>query len=178
MLLKRCVTYSDSGLTWEVDLMTCRAGSGRAWIGLQAARPQTSPGPKPSAPRDHEELELDGQKAYNSVSTRLAYLAADRPDIAFAPKECSRADGKATFADFTRLECIGRYYFHTPRAVWEFPLQTEESIVTIDGLSDAGAASCTKTRRSDTWSLLVTEQRGIGVLQHHVSRCELGHRVG
>ena len=35
-----------------------------------------------------------------------------------------------------------------PRAVWEFPLQTEESIVTIDGLSDADAANYTNTRCS------------------------------
>ena len=38
----------------------------------------------------HDELELDGQKAYRLVSARLAYVGADRPDIAFVCKECSR----------------------------------------------------------------------------------------
>ena len=56
-VLKRCVTYNDSGLTWEAD-------PALAEHGLQSARPQTSPsGAKPSTPLDHEELELDGQKA-------------------------------------------------------------------------------------------------------------------
>ena len=88
------------------------------------------------------------------MSARLAYLAADRPDIAFACKECSRAVGKATRADFTRLKRIGPYLLHTPRAVWEFPLQTEESTVKIDGFSDADAAGCPETRRSTSGGCL------------------------
>ena len=79
-------------------------------------------GAKPSTPLDQEELESDGQQAYHSVSATLAYLASDRLDTAFACKECSRAVGKATRADLTRLKRIGRYLLHTPRAVWEFPL--------------------------------------------------------
>ena len=64
-----------------------------AELGLQAARPQTSPsgGAKPTALLNHEELEPVGQKAYHSVSVKLAYLALDRPDIAFASKKCRRA---------------------------------------------------------------------------------------
>ena len=49
---------------------------------------------------------------------------------------------KATRADLTRLKRVGRYLLYTPRAVWEFPLQQEESIVLIDGHSDADAAGC------------------------------------
>ena len=146
-VLNRCVVYNGSGLTWEADPR--HAELAVAELGLQAARPQTSPGgAKPSTPLDHEELELDGQEAYHSVSARLANLSADRPDIAFACKECSRAVGKATRAELTRLKSVGRYLLHTPRAVWEFPLQTEETVVKIDGLSDADAAGCTKTRHS------------------------------
>ena len=129
-VLNRCVICSDSGLTWEADPR--HAELAVAELGLQAARPQTSPsGAKPSTPLDHEELELDGQKAYHSVSARLAYLAADRPDVAFACKECSRAVGKGASADLTRLKRIGRHLFHTPRAVWEFPLQTEDDRWTV-----------------------------------------------
>ena len=62
--LHRCVTYSESGLTWDTQ----------SWQWQQ-----TSPGgAKPNAPLDHEELEPGAQKAYHSVSARLAYLAADR----------------------------------------------------------------------------------------------------
>ena len=149
----RCVTYSDSGLTWEADPR--HAELALAELGLQPARPQTSPGgTKPSAPLDQEELESDGQTAYHSVSARLAYQALDRPDIAFACKECSRAVGKATRADLTRLKRIGRDLLCTPRVVWEFTVQYEESIVLIDGLSDADAAGCPKTRRSTSGGCL------------------------
>ena len=152
-VLNRCVTYSDSGLTWEADPR--HAELAVAELGPQAARPHTSPGgAKPSAPLDQEELESHGQQAYHSVSARLAYLASDRSDIAFACKECSRAVLKATRADLTRLKRIGRFLLHTPRAVWEFPLQQKESIVLIDGLSDAHAAGCPKTRRSTSGECL------------------------
>ena len=124
-VLNHCVVYNDSGLTWEADPR--HAELAVAELRLQSARPQTSPGgAKPSTPLDLEELEFDEQKAHHSVSIRLAYLAADRLDIAFASKECSRAVGKATRADFTRLKRVGRYLLHTSRAVWEFLLQTED----------------------------------------------------
>ena len=116
-VLNRCTVYNDSGLTWEADPR--HAELAVAELGLQSARPQTSPdGAKPSTPLDHEELEPDGEKAHYSVSTRLAYLAADQPDIEFACKECSQA----TRADLVRLKRIGRCLLHTPRAVWNFPL--------------------------------------------------------
>ena len=128
-----------------------------AELGLQAARLQASPdGAKPNASVDHEERELDGQKAYHRVWVRLAYLAADRPDIAFACKEYRRAVGKATRADLTRLKRIGRYLLHAPRAVREL-----ESITTIDGLSDADAAGCTKTRRSTSGGCLRVGQHNV-----------------
>ena len=38
--------------------------------------------------------------------------------------------------------------------MWEFPLQNEESIVTIGGLSDADAAGCPITRRSTSGGCL------------------------
>ena len=105
-VLKRCVTYSDSGLTSTADPLHAELVPTEP--GLLAARPKTSPGgAKPNGPLDHEELEPDGQKAFHSVSARLAYLASDRPDFAFDCKECSCAFGKATRADFTRLKRVG-----------------------------------------------------------------------
>ena len=75
-VLNRCVSYSDSGMTWEADPR--HAELAVAELGLQAARPQTSPGcAKPNAPLDDEELELDGQKAFHSVSARLSWQQID-----------------------------------------------------------------------------------------------------
>ena len=85
-MFNRCVTYSDSGLTREAGPRHAKLAV--AELGQKAARPQTSPsGAKPNAPLDHEELEPDGQQAYHCVSARLAYLAADVHDIAFACKK-------------------------------------------------------------------------------------------
>ena len=81
-VLNRCVAYNDSGLTWEADPRHAELAA--AELGLQGARPQTTPsGAKPSGPLYHEELDPDGQEAHHSVSARVANLAADRPDIAF-----------------------------------------------------------------------------------------------
>ena len=63
------------------------------------------------------------------------------------PRNAAAQSGKQR-ADLTRPKRIGRYLLHTPRAVWEFPLQNEESIVKIDGLSDADAVGCPNTRRT------------------------------
>ena len=59
-VLNRCVTFSDSGLTWEADPRYAELAVAELG-GLQATRPQTSPGgAKSSTPLDQEELELDG----------------------------------------------------------------------------------------------------------------------
>ena len=67
--LNRCVTNSDSGLTWEADPR--HEDLAVAELGLQLARPRTSAGgAKSKAPLDHEELEPDGQKTRHSVPAR------------------------------------------------------------------------------------------------------------
>ena len=48
--------------------------------------------------------------------------------------------------------------------MWEFPLQQEESIVLIDGLSDADVAGCPKTRRSTSGGCLRFGQHTLATL--------------
>ena len=98
--LNRCVPFSDLGLTWEADSRHAELA--------EAAQSQVHHWTT-------RNLNPMGKKAYHSVSARLAYLASERLDIAFACKECSRAVGKATRADLTRLKRIGRYLLYTPR---------------------------------------------------------------
>ena len=169
-VLNRCVSYNDSGLTWEADPQHTELAV--AELDLQAARSQTSPGGiKPNTPLDQEELEPDGQKAYHSVSARLSHLASDRPDIAYACKECSRAVGKATRADLTSLIRIRRYQLKTPRAVWEFQLQQEENMMMIDRLSYADASGCPKTRRSTSGGCLRVGQHTLQLGRQHRKWC-------
>ena len=47
-----------------------------------------------------------------------------------------------------------------PRAVWEFPLQNEESIVTIDGLSNWFS----KNETLDIWRMLASRSTHLGNL--------------
>ena len=67
------------------------------------------------------------------------------------------------------LKRIGRHLLHTPRAVWEFLLHTEERIVTIDVLDIWRVFARRSTHLGnlvvDTESC-VNEQRGIRVPQH------------
>ena len=153
-VLNRCVIFGNAGLTWEAD--PWHAELAVAEFGLQAARPQTSPGgAKPNAPLDHEELEPDGQKAYHSVSARLSYFTAIQPDIASACKECS-------------LKRIGPYPLNSQRGVWEFPLQSGENIVTIDGFSDADAIWWMLTRWTTYLGNLVVDTEGCAVERRRI----------
>ena len=111
-MLNRCVTYSDFGLTWEADPR--HAGSGLDCKRRDPRRAQSAQ----SQVHHWTKRNWNWMGNKPSVSAILAYLASDRPDIAFACKECSRAVRKATRADLTRLKRIGRYLLHTPRAVW------------------------------------------------------------
>ena len=65
----------------------------------------------PNAPLDHEELEPGAQKAYHSVSARLAYLAADRLESGSRESNACRTH--------TCPKRIGQYLLHAPRVVGE-----------------------------------------------------------
>ena len=62
------------------------------------------------------------------MGRKLTYLASGGPEIELACKECSRAVGRATRADLTRLRRIERYLLLAPRAVWNFPLSGEDDV--------------------------------------------------
>ena len=138
-MLNRCVTNSDSVLTCEGDPR--HAELAEAELGLQSARQQTSSGgAKPNAPCDHEELELVGQRKPTTACQRHWHIWHQTdPTSQRIVRNATAQLGKHQRADHTRLK--------RPLAVWEFP-PDEESIVTVDGLSDADAAGYPKTRRS------------------------------
>ena len=104
-VLNRCVMCSDSGLTWEADPR--HAELVVAELGLHTSS-ETTDEPRRRCTTGPRGTGIRWAKTYHSVSARLAYLASDRPDIAFACKGCSRAVGKATRGDLTRLKRIGR----------------------------------------------------------------------
>ena len=152
-VLNRCVTYSDSGLTWEADPRHAELAA--AELGLQSARPQTSPGgAKPSTHLTTKTWNLTGRKPTTACQQDWhIWQQADLTSHSPARNAAVQLERQPVLTSHV-LKRIGRHLLHTPRAVWEFPLQTEERIVTIDGLSDADAAGCTKTRRSTSGGCL------------------------
>ena len=151
VVLNLCVTCSDARLTWEADPR--HAELAVAELDLQAARPQTSPGSKVTAPPDHEELEPDGQKP-TTTSHRLAYLASNRSEIAFACKESSRSvkarRRDLTRRDPTRLKRVGRYLLHAPRAVLGLHPTRREKHRNFGDLKTADHKVLSETKQSST----------------------------
>ena len=65
---------------------------------------------------------MESHKAseYRAIVARMNYLAADRPDIAFAVKEAAREISSPTNGGWDRLKRIGRYLSYRPRLVLEY----------------------------------------------------------
>ena len=113
-VFNRCVSYSDSGWTWEADAR--RAELAVAGLGLQSARPRTGPGgAKLNAPLDHEELEPDRQKAYQRCQQDWRTWHLTDPTLHSIAKNAAAQSGKRRV---TRLGCIGRYLLHALRVAW------------------------------------------------------------
>ena len=85
--------------------------------------------------------------AFRSIAARLNYLAADRPDIAFAVKEVARTMSAPKQGCWDRLKRIGRYLLQSPRVVMKFGWQPTPNELTI--YTDADWAG-DKTHRKST----------------------------
>ena len=95
---------------------------------------------------DEEALSRDQCRAYRRAAARLNYMAQDRPDLAYAAKELSRAMANPKPADVTRLKRAIRYLRGAPTATLQYKWQERPSkLVTF---SDSDWAGCVKTRRS------------------------------
>ena len=77
---------------------------------------------------------------------RLAYLVADRPDIAFAVEEAARKMKEPTEGDLRRVKRIFRYLIGTPeaRTVHKKQAMPSRSVVS----TDSDWAGCGETRKS------------------------------
>ena len=61
-------------------------------LGLESARPVSTPGVKPAkeALEDVEELDKGEAHRYRAIAARLNYLAHDRLDLGYSTKEAAR----------------------------------------------------------------------------------------
>ena len=100
-------------------------------------------------------------RSYRALAARANYLSLDRPDIAFAAKECCRRMTNATDVDWKALVRIARYLAGRPRLVYRFGWVDED-----EGLRtfvDTDFAGCVITRKSTSGGLCC---RGAHVLKH------------
>ena len=128
-------------------------------------------------PLDHEELEFDGQKAFQRVSKTGTRGVGQARHLVRLHR--MQARNRQCNTEQMSHACL----LHSPRAVWKFPPPDEEGTVTIDEHSDADVAGCPQNTTLNIWRQLahrarhvgdkvvdmegsVAEQRRIRILQH------------
>ena len=106
------------------------------------------PGARPSADerRCSRALVAEDARAYRSTVMRLAYLAGDRPDLAFAVKELARQSKEPREVDLCGLKKLVRYLINRPRLV--LVLRRQEAPERLVAYTDSDHAGCVVSRRS------------------------------
>ena len=111
-----------------------------------------TPGVKDAGDRG-EELDAERRQTYRSAAMRLAYLAQDRPEVAFAAKEIARCMSAPDETAWTALKRAVRFCLGTPRVIWQF--ERQPPITFLDAWSDSDRAGCLRTRRSTSCTALM-----------------------
>ena len=149
-VLNRVMRRSAEGATWEADPRHAEALIRD--MGVEDEKELSSPGLKhenvEEEQEDREELCGDELKTYRSGAARANYLAADRPDIAYASKECCRHMAAPNRCHWRALVRIARYLKGKPRIVSEFKREPHESLRGGVIFSDTDFAGCRVTRKS------------------------------
>ena len=100
-------------------------------------------------------------EAYRAWGARANFRALDRPDVAYAAKECCRRMPAPTPVDWAALVRLVRYLTGSPRLVYDFPWQDE--VAALDTWVDTDFAGCVITRKSTSGGLAA---RGAHLLKH------------
>ena len=111
-----------------------------------------TPGTKDSGDRG-KELNAERRQTYRSAAMRLAYLAHDRPELAYAAKEIARDMSAPDEAAWAALKRAVRFCLGAPRVVWQYVCQPP--LNHLDLWSDSDHAGCVRTRRSTSCSALM-----------------------
>jgi hypothetical protein len=123
-------------------------------LGLTAkSKPVASPGVKDPTGQRGAELDAERHSIFRSAAMRLAYLAQDRPEMAFAAKEVARCMSCPDEAAWQALKRAARFCMGHPRVVWEF--EKQHPVTFLDVWSDSDHAGCLRTRKSTSCSMLM-----------------------
>ena len=160
-LLNRVLRWTPQGLLYEADPRHVEILA-KEWLTVpeKRAAPKT-PGSRREKDSEEEES-LVGWEAtrFRGAAARVNYLAQDRPDVAFAAKECCRCMSAPKRKDEEALRRLIRYLAEEPRKVYEYPWQEECGLRVF---VDTDFAGCTTTRRSTSGGCAM---RGAHLIKH------------
>ncbi|MCR9077354.1 MAG: hypothetical protein NXI07_15050, partial [bacterium] len=130
-VLKRLVTWDTEGFTWIGDVS--HVENLVQMLGLQDAKPMATSGSRETGKSCREALDTLGpaEAALARAAAGLCqYIAHDRPDIAFAVKNCLTAMASPNRLMMMRLVRIARYLKGKPALAWKYPYQQDPKNVT------------------------------------------------
>ena len=139
------MSWTPEGLTYEGDPRQHEKLI--AELGLEGAKPVATTVVRSSASAIAEDKPLDTRKLthFRGLAARSNYLAADRPDCAFAAKEVCRWMSSPTELGLQDLKRMARFLVGKPRLVWHYHWQ---DVSHYDVYSDTDWAGCPRTRKS------------------------------
>ena len=119
------------------------------YLELKGANGVTTHGesePRSKEEENNEELELSEATMHRSIVARANHLEADRPDLMYASKECSRKMANPQKGDWEAIKRTGWYHLSRMRVVHMFRWQEQPDCITA--FSDSNWAGCLRTRKS------------------------------
>ena len=155
IIWKDATAFAPEELTWEGDVRHVEILAKQLGLSTRSSLRSTVSDKtnwKKKHPLLGTDLEAELVPVYKSATMRLAYLALDRPDVAFVSKELCRAVSRPTANAWEHLKHVTRYLLKAPRLQWVFMRQDPGS--KLDGLSDSDWAGCPVTRRSTSCSVM------------------------
>ena len=160
-LLNRLIKWKDATafapdeLTWECDVRHVEILAKQLGLSTRSSLRATVSDKtnwKKKHPLLGADLEAELVPIYKSAAMRLAYLALDRPDVAFISKELCRAVSRPTVNAWEHLKHATHYLLKAPKLQWVFVRQ--DPVSRLEGLSDSDWAGCPVTRRSTSSSVM------------------------
>ena len=108
---------------------------------------------KMATPGGDKLMDRDAIRDYRSATARCNYLAADRPEIAFATKELCRAMPAPTEADVLAVKRMCKFLKGMPRLVQRIPFSEDPPSV-VHTYVDSDWAGCRRTRKSTSGGVI------------------------
>ena len=143
-MLNRTVRFTESGWEYEADQRHVEILVEQ--LKIDAAKAVTTPGQKESdTDETNELLNYEEASEFRAQAARANYLAMDRPDIAFAAKECCRRMSAPTKADQGKIKRLARYLLGKPRLIYTYDWTDE--LGQTDVHTDTDFAGCKLTRK-------------------------------